>query len=287
MIAVLKHELRSAFNSLTIYLFCAALLAFVGIGAMIYNIEYAVASFEYVLSFVSIGLVVIIPVLTMRSFAEERRQKTDQLLYALPLSTWQIVGGKYLSLVTMFFVPMLVVAVYPYIFSQYGEIYLPGSYGAMFAFFMLGAALIAVGMFVSSLTENQGFAAGIAIVLFLFNYFSVTLAEEVSSTSLGAMLTLCVLAVVIALIVRALTKSDGIALGVGGALLLAVLAVYFLAQDKLENLLPDLMKTLSLFDRFSNIVSGVFDLTTIVFYGSVIALGLFLTVQSLEKRRYN
>lgn len=287
MIAVLKHELRSAFNSLTIYLFCAALLAFVGIGAMIYNIEYAVASFEYVLSFVSIGLVVIIPVLTMRSFAEERRQKTDQLLYALPLSTWQIVGGKYLSLVTMFFVPMLVVAVYPYIFSQYGEIYLPGSYGAMFAFFMLGAALIAVGMFVSSLTENQGFAAGIAIVLFLFNYFSVTLAEEVSATPLGAMLTLCVLAVVIALIVRALTKSDGIALGVGGALLLAVLAVYFLAQDKLENLLPDLMKTLSLFDRFTNIVSGVFDLTTIVFYGSVIALGLFLTVQSLEKRRYN
>ena len=94
MIAVLKHELRSAFNSLTIYLFCAALLCFVGVGAMIYNIQASVANFEYVLNFVSIGLVVIIPVLTMRSFAEERKQKTDQLLYSLPLKTWQIVGGS-------------------------------------------------------------------------------------------------------------------------------------------------------------------------------------------------
>lgn len=287
MIAVLKHELRSAFNSLTVYLFCAALLLLVGIGALIYNIQYAVASFEYVLNFVSIGLTVIIPVLTMRSFAEERRQKTDQLLYALPLNTWQIVGGKYLSLVTMFFVPMLLVALYPYVFSQYGDIYLPGSYGALLAFFLLGAALIAVGMFLSSLTDNQGFAAGTAIVLFLFNYFSVTLAEEVSATPLGAMLTLCVLCVVLGLIVKALTKNSIIALGVGGGLLAAVLAVYLLAEETLENLLPDVMRSLSLFDRFGNIVSGVFDLTTIVFYGSVIALGLFLTVQSLEKRRYN
>lgn len=106
MIAVLKHELRSAFNTLTIYLFCAALLCFVGVGAIIYNIQASVANFEYVLNFVSIGLVVMIPVLTMRSFSEERKQKTDQLLYSLPLKTWQIVGGKYLSLVAMFLLPM-------------------------------------------------------------------------------------------------------------------------------------------------------------------------------------
>ena len=83
MIAVLKHELRSTFNSLTIYLFSAALLCFVGVGAMIYNIQASIASFEYVLGFISVGLVVIIPVLTMRCFSEERKQKTDQLLYGL------------------------------------------------------------------------------------------------------------------------------------------------------------------------------------------------------------
>ena len=287
MIAVLKHELRDAFNSLTIYLFCAALLCFVGVGAMIYNIQASVANFEYVLNFVSIGLVVIIPVLTMRSFAEERKQKTDQLLYSLPLKTWQIVGGKYLSLVIMFLLPVAIICAYPYIFSKYGEVYLPGAYGALFAFFVMGAALIAVGMFISSLTDNQGFAAGISIVLFLFNYYSVKLAEQVSATSYGSAFALCVIAALIGVIVKVLTKNTIIASGVGGVLILATLVGYFVVPDKFEGLLPDIMEKLSLFDRFTTFVNGVFDLTALVFYASVIILGLFLTVQSLEKRRYN
>ena len=287
MIAVLKHELRSAFNSLTVYLFCAALLCIVGVGAMIYNIQASVANFEYALNYISIILVVIIPVLTMRSFAEERKQKTDQLLYSLPLTTWQIVGGKYLSLLAMFFLPMAIIAVYPLVFAQYGEVYLPGACGSIFAFFVMGAALIAVGMFISSLTDNQGFAAGIAIVLFLFNYFSVSLAEQASSTSLGSALALCVLAALVGVIVKVLTKNNAIALGMGGGLIVVVLGCYYFLGDSFENLLPKLMQKLSLFDRFTTFVNGVFDLTALVFYASVIALGLFLTVQSLEKRRYN
>ena len=287
MTAVVKHELRSAFNSLTVYLFCAALLCFVGVGALIFNIEASVANFEYVLSFVSIGLVVIIPVLTMRSFAEERRQKTDQLLYSLPLRTWQIVGGKYISLVLIFLVPLAVICVYPYIFSRYGEVYLPGAYGARFAFFMMGVALILIGMFVSSLTAAQGFAAGISIVLFLFNYYSVTLAEQVSSTGFGSMAVLCAAAVLIGFTVRSLTKNGAIALGVGGGLALLTLALFFAVPDSFEGLVPEILKRLSLFERFSDFVSGIFDLTALVFYASVIVLGLFLTVQSLEKRRYN
>lgn len=287
MIAVLKHELRSAFNSLTIYLFCAALLCFVGVGAMLYNIQASVANFEYVLNFVSIGLVVIIPVLTMRSFAEERKQKTDQLLYSLPLTTWQIVAGKYLSLVVMFLLPVAIICAYPYVFSRYGEVYLPGAYGAMLAFFVMGAALIAVGMFVSSLTENQGFAAGIAIVVSLFNYYSVSLAEQVSATGYGSAFALCVIAVLVGFIVKALTKNNRIALGIGGGLAVLTLAAYLIVPDKFEGLLPDIMKKLSLFDRFTTFVGGVFDLTALAFYASVIVFGLFLTVQSLEKRRYN
>ena len=287
MIAVFKHEVRSAYNNLTVYLFSAALLCFVGVGAMLYNIQASVANFEYVLNFVSIGLVVIIPVLTMRSFAEERKQKTDQLLYSLPLTTSQIVIGKYLSLVVMFFVPMLIVCLYPYIFSMYGDVYLPGAYGALFAFFVMGAALIAIGMFISSLTDNQGFAAGIAIVLFLLNYYSVSLAEQVSSTSVGSALVLGVVAVLIGFIVKALTKNLFISLGIGGGLLIADIVLYLVIPDKFENLVPNIMKQLSLFDRFSTFVNGIFDLTALVFYASVIALGLFLTVQSLEKRRYN
>ena len=287
MIAVLKPELRSAFNSLTVYLFCAALLCIVGVGAMIYNIQASVANFEYALNYISVILVVIIPVLTMRSFAEERKQKTDQLLYSLPLTTWQIVGGKYLSLLAMFFLPMAIIAVYPMIFAQYGEVYLPGAYGSIFAFFVMGAALIAIGMFISSLTDNQGFAAGIAIVLFLFNYYSVSLAEQVSSTSYGSAFALCIIAALIGFIVKTLTKNNMIALGVGGGLVVLTLAAYLIVPDKFEGLLPSIMEKLSLFDRFTTFVNGVFDLTALVFYASVIALDLFLTVQSLEKRRYN
>lgn len=287
MIAVFKHELRSAFNSLTIYLFCAALLCFVGVGAMYYNIQASFANFEYVLNFVSIGLVVIIPVLTMRSFAEERKQKTDQLLFSLPLKTWQIVGGKYLSLVVMFLLPMAIICIYPYVFSKYGEVYLPCAYGSILAFFVMGAALIAVGMFISSLTENQGFAAGIAIVLFLFNYYSVSLAEQVSATGFGSAFALCAIAVLLGFVVKSLTRNNAIALGAGGGLTLLTLVAYYIVPDQFEGLLSNIMKKLSLFDRFNTFVSGVFDLTSLVFYASVIVFGLFLTVQSLEKRRYN
>ena len=160
MTAVFKHELSNYFHSMTAYIFGAFLLAFVGIGAMSYNIQQAVANFEYVLSFVSLIFVVIIPVLTMRVIAEERKQKTDQLLYSLPITTTQVVIGKYLALLVIYLIPLCIVAVYPLLFARYGEVYLLTSYGSIGAFFIMGAALIAVGTFLSSLTENQGFAAG-------------------------------------------------------------------------------------------------------------------------------
>ena len=104
------------------------------------------SNFEYVLSFAGIIFVVIVPLLTMRVIAEERRQKTDQLLYALPISTTDVVLGKYAALLVVFLVPLAVIAVYPLIFSCFGEVYLPVSYGSIFAYFVMGAALIAVGV---------------------------------------------------------------------------------------------------------------------------------------------
>ena len=128
MTAVLKHELANYFHSLTAYIFGAFLLVFVGIGAMLYNIQAAVSNFEYVLQFVSLGFVVIVPILTMRVIAEERKQKTDQLLYSLPITTSQIVVGKYLALLVVFFIPLCIVSLYPLIFAQFGDVYLMTSY---------------------------------------------------------------------------------------------------------------------------------------------------------------
>lgn len=287
MTAVLKHELSNYFHSLTAYIFSAFLLAFVGIGAMLYNIQSAVANFEYVLSFVCLGFVVVIPILTMRVIAEERKQKTDQLLYSLPIKTSEIVAGKYLALLVVFLVPLCIVCVYPLIFAKFGEVYLPTSYGSLLAFFILGAVLIAIGVFISSLTENQGFAAGIAIPVILLNYYSVSLAEHVSATAFGSFVVLCVFAVLAGVVIRFLTKNENLAYGAGILLILAIGIAYFLDSTKFEGLLPDIMTKLSLFERFYSFVNGVFDLTAIVYYVTVIIFFLFLSVQSLEKRRYN
>ena len=287
MIAVLKHELSWYFHSLTAYIFSAFLLAFVGIGALIYNIHSAVANFEYVLGYVCLGFVVIIPILTMRVIAEERKQKTDQLLYSLPLRTSQIVTGKYFALLAVFLVPLCIVAVYPLIFAQFGEVYLLTSYGSLFAFFMMGAAMIAAGIFISSLTENQGFAAGIAIPVILLNYYSVTLAEYVSSTAFGSVAAILVIVLLLGFIIRYLTQNQNLANGISILLMLAVAGIFSVDSSQFEGLLPDMMKKLSLFERFYTFVNGVFDLTAIIYYITVIIFFLFLSVQSLEKRRYN
>ncbi len=287
MIAVLKHELRIYFHSLTAYLFGAFLLLFVGIGAMLYNLQAAVSNFEFVLSFSSLVFVVIVPVLTMRVIAEERKQKTDQLLYSLPLSTTKVVLGKFLALLVVYLIPLCIIALYPLIFSRYGDVYLLTAYGSLAAFFVMGAALMAVGVFISSLTENQGFAAGIGIAAILFNYFSVQLAEYVSSTAFGTAAVLFVFAALLAWVVYRLTKNENLCCAVGLGLMALTAGVFYVDSTLLEGLLPDVMKALSLFDRFETIVSGVFDLTAIVYFLSVIVFFLFLSVQSLEKRRYN
>lgn len=287
MTAILKHELRSYFRSLTAYLFGALLLVFVGIGAMLYNLQAAVSNFELVLNFCSLVFVVIVPILTMRVIAEERKQKTDQLLYSLPITTVQVVIGKFLALLVVFLVPLAVISVYPLIFAQYGAVYLPTSYGSIFAFFMLGAALIALGVFISSLTENQGFAAGIGIAVILFNYYSVSLAEQVSSTAMGSAIALAVLILALGAIIRHVTGNENLALGVCVVLILALAAILFFQADVLTGLLPNLMRQLSLFSRFHAFVNGIFDMTAIVYDLTFIAFFLFLSVQSLEKRRYN
>lgn len=287
MTAVLKHELKLYFHSLTAYVFGAFLLAFVGIGSMLYNIQAAVSNFEFVLSFGSLVFVVIVPILTMRVLAEERKQRTDQLLYSLPITTTQVIAGKYLALLTVYLIPLCVVALYPLLFSQFGEVYLLTSYGSILAFFILGAALIAVGVFISSLTDNQGFAAGVGIAAILLNYYSVSLSEYASSTALGFVISLCVIIFALGAVIKHLTKNENLAYGVCIVFVVLIAIVCFLDSSKFEGLLPGIMTQLSLFNRFNTFVNGVFDMTAIVYYLTVIVFFLFLSVQSLEKRRYN
>lgn len=287
MTAVLKHELSLFYHNMTGYVFGAFLLLFTGIGALIYNINSSVANFEYVLSYISIVFIIIIPILTMRIISDERRQKTDQLLYSLPITSADIVLGKFFSLVVVFLIPLALISTYPLIFANYGDVYLPTSYGSLLAFFLMGTAFISMGMFISSLTESQGMAAGICIAFMLLNYFCSSLADYVSNSVLSSVIALGILCAVLGLIVRYMTKSNYAGAIVFFIGVIAIVAMRFVGSESLENMLPNIMKNLSLYERFKIFVNGIFDMTGIVYYISVVVFFLFLCVQSFEKRRYN
>jgi len=130
-------------------------------------------------------------------------------------------------------------------------------------------------------------AAGICVVAMLFNYYCETLADYVSATAISSLISIIVLMIIIGLIIRFMTKSDILGYGFMAITAIIAIVVYMVKSTALESLLPNVMKELSLFSRFTPFVNGIFDLTAIVYYLSVIAFFLFLTVQSLEKRRYN
>ena len=183
MIAILKREFKSYYLSMTGYAFAAFLLIFAGIYTMAICLAGYYANFEYVLGNISFIFLLIVPILTMRVFAEEKKQKTDQLLYSLPAGMVKVVFGKYLALLGVFLAPLLVMCFYPLILTAFGDLSFTVIYASFFAFFLLGAALIAVGMFVSTLTESQPLAAGITFLLLLINYLLSSLAGYLRSAA--------------------------------------------------------------------------------------------------------
>ena len=287
MIAVFKHELSSYFSNLSGYVFGAFLLLFAGIYCMVYNIQSALVNFEYVLGGMSFVFLVIVPILTMRVLAEERRQKTDQLLYSLPLTMTKVVLGKYAAMLVIFLVPLAIISFYPIILSAYGSVNLTAAFSAITGFFFLGAALIAIGMYISSITESQAVAAGLCFVVMLVNYFIADLASFASSAAFGSLAALMVVVLAACGVIWLMTRSAFTALMCGIIGEGSLLFVYILDSDVYAGLFPEIMENLSLFERFYAIVDGVFDLTAIVYYASVIGVFLFLSVQSMEKRRWS
>ena len=129
MKAVFRHELSSYFTGMTGYVFGAFLLLFAGIYTMAVNLNAGLSNFEYVLSNLSFIFLIIVPILTMRVIAEERRQRTDQLLYSLPLSMTGVALGKYAALLVVFLVPTGIICLYPLVLSAFGSVYLPLAFG--------------------------------------------------------------------------------------------------------------------------------------------------------------
>ena len=287
MKAVFRHELSSYFRTMTGYLFIGFLLLFVGVYSYVYNIQNSLANFEYVLSGMSFVFLLIIPVLTMGVIADEKRRNTDQLLYSLPLSMTEVVLGKYFAMLVVLLIPTAIICIYPLVLNLFGNVYLLKTFGAIIGFFFLGAALIAVGMFVSSLTESPAVAAGICFLLLLLNYFMSSLSGYLPATATPSLIAMTALALITALIIWMMTRSVGAAGIFAAAAVLILVVLYLVNATWFAGLFPKIMSGLSLFERFNSFVDGVFDVKALIFYMTVCVLFVFLSIQSMDKRRWS
>jgi len=290
MKAIYERELDSQFNGLTGYLYGALMLLATGFLAMIINLSSGKTQFEYVLYYVSIAYLLTIPILTMRSIAEERRQKTDQLLYSLPMSMTKVVMGKYLALLTVMAVPVLVMCLYPLVLTSLatsGTIAYKSAYSAIVGLFFFGAALVSIGLFISSVTENVGVSVGLSVAVLALLYFMGDLANNISSDDGASLAAFAIVALLIGLVVWLMTKNITFAGILTAVLEIALVVCYILWKDSFSGLFAKVIEQLALLNRYQNFTNGIFDITSIVYYVSITGVFLFLTVQAMEKRRWS
>lgn len=287
MKAVFTKEFKSFFNNMSGYIFCAFVLLFAGIYTMAINLKNGTSNFEYVLGNMSFVYLVAIPVLTMRIISEDRRQKTDRLYYSLPVKMSEIVLGKYFAMLAVLAIPTVVMAFYPLLLACFGTVSFTAAYGSLLAFFLLGAALAAVGMFISSLTENQAISAVLCLIVMLVSYYLSAISDLVSVSSTVSFVTVTVLALIVAGIIWYMSKSGVAALGFLAVAEVVALVVKSAAPTLMNGVLPKLLDRFSVFDRFYTFPNGIFDLTAVVYFVAIAAVFVFFTVQSMEKRRWS
>ncbi len=287
MKAIYKREATSHLRGLIGWVAIAVMLFVTGIYFTAYNLQQGYPYFGYVLSSISFLLLFLCPALTMRTFAEERRQRTDQLLLTAPVSITGIVVGKYLALLTIFAIPTAVCGVYPLVLSQFGTVPMLETYATLLAFFLLGAACLAVGMFFSSITENQVIAFVATVVTLLVSYLMDGLKTFVTSGSTAGLVLFTALAIAAGALAWYFTKSWLLGGGVFVLLELVLAGVTLLRNSAISSAFDAVLSAVTLFSRFDGFLSGTLDLTAYLYLITVAVLFNFFTVQTLEKRRWS
>ena len=276
MLAIYKRELKSYFHSMTGCVFIAFLVMFTGIYFMAYNLNAGYPYFSYTLSGSLIVFLVGIPLLTMRSFSEERKTKTDQLLLTAPLSLTKVVLGKYFAMVTVLAVPNVIFCLFPLLIKLQGTAYLLVDYSSIAVFFLLGCVYLAIGMFMSSLTESQIIAFistfGILLLLYLWDGILSFLPGSALSGMIGILLILTLIVVYI----YHMTKNWMLAAGIEAVGSGAALIVYFVKSSLYENIFTKLLGRLALV-----------DVSVLLLYVSILIIFVFLTIQTIQKRRWS
>ena len=299
MLAIYKKELRSYFTNAIAWVFMAFFLVLAGLFFFVYNLSGGYLDFSVVYGGMEIFFVLLlVPVLTMKSIADEKHQKTDQLLFTSPVSIGKIVFGKYLALISLFAIVILFVSIYPIILQNLAKassaadgvtytVNYAVAYGSTLGLFLMGCAYIAMGVFISSLTESQVIAAVAIGVLDIFTMLMSGIANMLPSNKIFMLCFFIVLIALLAFCLNLWIHNVWISalVGIVAEVVLALLYIFFSA--KFDGLLYKVLSAISFTDRYTNFTYGILDLSALFYYFSVCFLFLFLTVQRIKKQRYN
>lgn len=290
--AIFRREFKSYFISPIGYIFLAAFYIYSGAMFSAYSLSSGYTKLDNVFGSLIIILLVIIPILTMRTIADEKRTKTDQCLLTAPVSLGGIVFGKFLAAFLIYIIGIAITVVFAVVVSVYGAPDWNVIVGNILALALLGGAYIAVGIFCSALTENQVVAAVAGFFSLLAISFLSVLGTAIPFESIATQIaeaSMALRVVVIALASLAVGGLTGVFSKqlVNGIVAFAVSGlVISLAAWKADKI-PYLFNKLSLSERYYTFTGGIFDFSNILFFLSVIAAFLFFTVRVLEKRRWS
>ena len=287
MTAIFKREFKSCFTGRIGWVIAAVSLFFLGLYFTNRNLLYASSDFASVLYTMTMILLFLLPAISMRSFAEERKNKTDQLLLTSPVSIPAIVAGKFLAELAVFALPLAAAVVMPLLLQAFGTVSLVAAYSALLGYLLLGGACLAVGTWISALTENQILAYlatfGALLVAYLMNGIQTMFTTGNLLAFIVFMIVLLVASVLVGVICKRL--AAGAVVFCAGAVVLFVL--FQLRPAWLLTAFNAVLSALALFEPFKDIVGGMFSIPAIVYYLSVMGLFLFLTGQALARRRWN
>lgn len=288
MLAIYKKELRQYFNSMIGFVFLAFFLVIIGIYTWAYNLSSGLGNFEVTLGGISFMYVLLVPILTMRIVAEENRQKTDQLLYTAPVSLTKIIVGKYFAVLTLFSCAFIPICIYPLIIHMYGtDVRLAPAYSSIIGFYLLGAATIAIGLFISSLTESQVIASVVSFITLLLTFLLSNITGMLPTEAISQCVMIDVLWLVICLVFYHMMNNVTVLVMMAVIGEAAIWIIYAVKSSLYESLLTNILNTLALSTRFDDFSLGILNYDAIVYYVSIAFLFVFLTIQMIKKKRFN
>ena len=287
MLAIYKKELRAYFNSMIGWIFLAFFFLGVGFYHATINLLQGYGLFTYALTSVTIIIILIIPIFTMRIMAEETRQKTDQLLYTAPVSIVQIVLGKFFAMATIFAIGVAVLGLYPLTMIPYGDVVFVQEYVSLLGFLLMGCVYMAIGLFISSLMSSQILAAVLTIFVFLFSFFASGIAELFELDNQTAFKFMVVVWLLVAVIAYQLMKNFAVAAVIWFAGEGVLLLVYKLKPALYDGLIGKVFASLSITDHFTTFSYGILSVSDVVYFITVTVLFLFFTVQVINKKRWS